>query len=357
MPASVKGRRRSPYHMSPIRPPWPPAPPMTSRSVVVHGETAAASTVFAPGIRASVDQRRPPRENTCGCSEPGAPRTWTRIASPTWAWRIGVTGSPWACEENCIGPAGRGAERVVHERGPVDLRRVGHGVRPDHGVVVEQHEREVPVALAAGQLHVHLGADVAREARAGIAELRALRGHHERAVQAAGARVRVAEVGDHRAADLLRVGEVAVGPLLARSHGLLGVVAGVDARRGRRAGELVHVERGPRVRPLVAERDGDALARRGVEHERLGRRPAGLHVGRLGGGDEHGARALLAAGVGQVDGRDLEPARRRVGRAGLPGRGDHRRAPAGALRARPGRRPRSCPGAAAGRPCGPAAPA
>ena len=97
--------------MSPIRPPWPPAPPMMATSVVVHGETWAASTVLAPGSRSSTDQRTPPSDSTCGCSEPGAPIMCTRTASPTWACRIGVLGSPCALEENAIGPAGRGSER------------------------------------------------------------------------------------------------------------------------------------------------------------------------------------------------------------------------------------------------------
>ena len=165
----------------------------------------------------------------------------------------------------------------------------------------------------------------------GIAELRALRGDHERAVQAAGARVRGRRSRRSSRCRSSRSrrssGRSARSPGATVCSGLKPALTPDDAAV-RASLSTWNEARAPR--PLVAELDGDALAGRGVQHERLGRRrgrPGRRPPGADGTND--GAGALLAAGVGQVDGRDLEPRApaRRSGRAGRP-----RRRPAGGRR-------------------------
>ena len=111
MPASVNGRRRSPQNMSPVLRDQPPAPPSGEASIVSQAAKPCAVTMALFGSRSSGRQASPPSENTCPCSEPGAPTAWTRSGSPGYAVRIGVAGSPWARDENIDASSALGALR------------------------------------------------------------------------------------------------------------------------------------------------------------------------------------------------------------------------------------------------------
>ena len=82
MPPRVNGRRKSPYQKSPTVRARPPAPADHGRRRSARGRSPGPMISWLPGSDQSMSQDRPPRLNTCGCSLPGAPMTWTFIGSP-----------------------------------------------------------------------------------------------------------------------------------------------------------------------------------------------------------------------------------------------------------------------------------